>query len=57
MLPCNVTVEAVEDGCVVRIVNPMAMMQMGDFGDDQAIAEVASDATERLQRVAEKLGA
>jgi uncharacterized protein (DUF302 family) len=57
MLPCNVTVEAVEDGCIVRIVNPIVMMQMGDLGDDQAIAEVARDATERLQRVAEKLSA
>ena len=57
MLPCNVTVEAVEDGCIVRIVNPMAMMQMGDLGADEAITRVASDATERLQRVAEKLSA
>ena len=56
MLPCNVTVEAVEGGCIVRIVNPMVMMKMGDLGSDEAIAKVASDATERLQRVAEKLG-
>ena len=57
MLPCNVTVEAVDDGCLVRIVNPMAMMQMGDLGADEAIAKVAADATERLQRVADKLSA
>jgi carbonic anhydrase len=56
MLPCNVTVEAVEDGCIVRIVNPNVMMKMGDLGADEAIAEVARDATERLQHVAEKLG-
>jgi len=55
MLPCNVTVEAVEDGCIVRIVNPIAMMQMGDLGSDEAIAKVASDAAERLQRVADVL--
>jgi uncharacterized protein (DUF302 family) len=55
MLPCNVTVEAVDDGCLVRIVNPITMMQMGDLGSDEAIANVAGDATERLQRVAEAL--
>ena len=57
MLPCNVTVEAVEDGCIVRIVNPIAKMQMGDLGVDEAIANVAGDATERLQRVADMLRA
>ena len=55
MLPCNVTVEAVDDGCIVRIVNPIAMMQMGDLGSDEVIADVAGDATERLQRVADAL--
>ncbi len=55
MLPCNVTVEAVDDGCIVRIVNPIAMMQMGDLGSDEVIADVAGDATERLQRVTEIL--
>ena len=39
----------------VRIVNPIAMMQMGDLGSDEAIANVASDATERLRRVADAL--
>jgi hypothetical protein len=55
MLPCNVTVEAVDDGCIIRIVNPIAMMQMGGLGSDEAIANVASDATERLKRVADAL--
>ncbi|MHC4694246.1 MAG: DUF302 domain-containing protein [Planctomycetota bacterium] len=55
MLPCNVTVEAVDDGCLVRIVNPIAMMQMGDLGSEKAIVNVAGDATERLKRVADAL--
>ena len=55
MLPCNVTVEAVDDGCIVRIVNPIAMLQMGDLGADEAIAKIASDAAERLHRVADML--
>ena len=55
MLPCNVTVEAVEDGCIVRIVNPITIMKMGNLGSDEAILNVACDATEHLQRVAEAL--
>jgi uncharacterized protein (DUF302 family) len=55
MLPCNVTVEVVDGGSKVRIVNPIAMMQMGDLGSDEAIADVASDATVRLKRVADAL--
>ena len=57
MLPCNVTVEAVEDGCMVRIVNPITLMKMGKLGSDEAILNVACDATERLQRVADVLSA
>ena len=55
MLPCNVTVEAVDDGCLVRIVNPITMMKMGNLETDEAILDVACEATERLQRVTEIL--
>ena len=55
MLPCNVTVEALDDGCLIRIVNPMAMMQMDNLGSDEALANVAGDAMERLKRVADAL--
>lgn len=51
-LPCNVTVEAIEAGSMVRIMNPAMMMSIGDMGSDDAITQVATDATERLQRVA-----
>ena len=56
MLPCNVTVEAVEDGCIVRIVNPITLMRMANLETDETILDIACDATERLQRVAEMLG-
>lgn len=57
MLPCNVTVEAADNGSLVRIVNPAVMMQMGDAGSDDTVSAVANDATERLQRVADALRA
>jgi uncharacterized protein (DUF302 family) len=57
MLPCNVTVEAADNGSLVRIVNPAIMMQMGDAGSDDTVSAVANDAAERLQRVADALRA
>ena len=55
MLPCNVTVDEVEAGKVdVRIANPHAMMDV--VGEDEALAEVAGEATERLRKVAARLG-
>jgi uncharacterized protein (DUF302 family) len=56
MLPCNVTVEAAEDGgTLIRIINARTMMEMADFGDDDQIAAVGQEADDRLQRVAEAL--
>jgi len=56
MLPCNVTVEATDNGgSLVRVVNPHEMLSMGKFGDDPAIREVAGEAAERLRRVATAL--
>ena len=52
LLAIRVTVEAIEAGSMVRIMNPAMMMSIGDMGSDDAISQVASDATERLQRVA-----
>lgn len=56
LLPCNVTVEATEDGgALVRIINARTMMEMADFGDNDQIVSVGREADERLQRVAEVL--
>jgi uncharacterized protein (DUF302 family) len=58
MLPCNVTVEqAPGGGSVVRIVDPAMMLQIGSMRVDPELREVASEARERLQRVAESLRA
>lgn len=56
LLPCNVTVEAMEDsGTLVRIINARTMMDTAGFADDDRIAPVGREADERLQRVAEVL--
>ena len=55
MLPCNVIVEEVEDGTLVRIVDPAAMMQAGGLAGDPVMEEVGGEAGARLRRVADAL--
>lgn len=56
MLPCNVTVEARDGGgSVVRIANPLLMMQTGGFEDDERLQVVGQEAYDRLERVAQAL--
>jgi len=55
MLPCNVIVEENEEGTLVRIVDPAAMMQAGGLAGDPAMEEVGGEAGKRLKRVAEAL--
>lgn len=55
MLPCNVILEEVENGTLVRIVDPAVMMQAGDLTGDPAMQEVGNEAEARLKRVAEVL--
>lgn len=56
MLPCNVTVEADEEaGSIVRIVNPRAMMTVGDLQSDDILVKVVTEARTRLERVVQSL--
>jgi uncharacterized protein (DUF302 family) len=55
MLPCNVVVEEVEGGTLVRIVNAAAMMQAGGLDGDPVLKEVGGEAEARLKRVAEAI--
>ncbi len=57
LLPCNVTVEAADDGAsIVRITDPMALLSMGGAeASDESLDAVAADARERLARVAAEL--
>ena len=56
MLPCNITVEAdPEGGSIVRVADPVMMLQVGGMGDDPVLREVAKEARVRLERVAKSL--
>ena len=56
MLPCNVTVEASDDGgSIVRIHDPKIMMGVGMFSKITALNEVAAQAHKKLSDVAKKL--
>ena len=55
MLPCNVVVEEVNGGTLVRIVNAAAMMQAGGLDGDPVLKEVGGEAEARLKRVAEAI--
>jgi len=57
LLPCNVTVEAAEEGVRVSIINPEAMLGVGPLAENAAIQDVAVEAHRRLARVYEALKA
>lgn len=58
MLPCNVTVEEEpQGGSLVRIANPVMMMQAGGLQGNELLGEVAGEARARLERVAAALDA
>jgi uncharacterized protein (DUF302 family) len=55
MLPCNVTVEERDSEVIISIVNPEAMMTMGNLGENPRLREVAAEARSKLKRVSESL--
>jgi len=55
LLPCNVTVEETEGGALVSIVNPEAMLGVGELAENEKVKEVAREASDRLERVAASL--
>jgi uncharacterized protein (DUF302 family) len=56
MLPCNVTVQYVDDQkTIVRIGNPHTFMAISGLDQDKVIRSVGDQANERLQRVAQSL--
>lgn len=58
LLPCNITVEATEDGrSIVRILDPKMMMGVGAYAQNPVLIDVANLAHEKLLRVANALGA
>ncbi len=58
MLPCNVVVEETGDGgSLVRIADPLAMMQAGNLAGDPVLLDVGGEAQARLKHVAQALRA
>jgi len=56
LLPCNVTLESgPAGGCVVRIINPVAVLEGSGLGDDPAVRAVAVEAGKHLARASEWL--
>ena len=56
MLPCNVTVESEESGqAVVRVADPLVVLSVGNMDEDSALFGIASEASEKLERVARSL--
>lgn len=55
LLPCNVTVEETEGGALVSLVNPRAMLGVGELAENETVKEVAREASARLERVAASL--
>lgn len=55
LLPCNVTVEKIETGTLVSIVNPEAMLSVDFLAENEIILKVASEARSLLEKVAESL--
>lgn len=57
LLPCNITVEAIEGGTRVRIPDVHDMLGGAGFSDAPELAALAEDAGRRLKRVEAALGA
>lgn len=52
-LPCNVTVEEIDGGTKVELINPIAMfLSIPSLAENEMLKEVAQDAYSRLQRAA-----
>jgi uncharacterized protein (DUF302 family) len=57
MLPCNVVVEQDLGGtdCLVRFIDPEAMMQFGDLENDDTLRIVGGQAAEKIEAAAATL--
>jgi uncharacterized protein (DUF302 family) len=52
-LPCNVTIEEIDGGTKVELINPIAMfLSIPSLAENEMLKEVALDAYSRLQRAA-----
>ncbi len=57
MLPCNITVEqSGDDECLVRFIDPLAMMTFGDLGENQTLRRLGGEAAVKIKAAAATLG-
>jgi len=57
MLPCNVTVEQETAGeCVVKFIDPKAMMTFADLGQDPTLVTIGTEAASKIAAAAATLG-
>jgi uncharacterized protein (DUF302 family) len=57
MLPCNVVVDCVSEGtCLVRFIDPAAMMSFGDLGNDEGLVAIGAQAGAKIAKAAAALG-
>ncbi len=57
MLPCNVTVEqSGDDECLVRFIDPLAMMTFGDLGENETLRRMGGEAAVKIKTAAASLG-
>ena len=54
-LPCKVTVEEVDGGSLVRVLDPNFMVQMPQFVDNPVLIDVAKKAGQLLKNAADSL--
>ncbi len=56
MLPCNVVVDQnAPDACLVRFIDPGAMMGFGDLGEDETLSRVGAEAAKKIRSAAAAL--
>jgi uncharacterized protein (DUF302 family) len=56
LLPCNITVEAADNGgSITRFLDPRFMVSVGDLDKSNVLVEVANEAFKKLERVAKKI--
>ncbi|MGD9064672.1 MAG: DUF302 domain-containing protein [Desulfobacterales bacterium] len=56
MLPCNVTVQAIENKrTIVRMVSPAAVLALAGLENEPVVRQVSEEADTRLKRIAQAL--
>ena len=55
LLPCNVTIEELDDETLISLANPLSMLIVGSLAENPAMRAVAEEANARMENVASRL--